>query len=273
MSETGKREHEAWRASPMMFAAVYALVMPLAVGVFALWLPLKTTGVETLKEWQTLVGGVLAIAAAFIGGGFIYYQTAVARRHEAERVARHHAAARAVLPLALSGMVDYAEEAANALESLRSTIVGRRVHGHAGLTFEVPRIDSSIIDRLATTIESASELVSDRIALIISEIQVLDSRLKDVADRLRPESSSILVSYNLDDYTVNAATIYARCSELFAYARRETDDAPAVFPTADSLRTALRLLGFDETTHEDVFKMAIARAERHAVNASHAAPA
>lgn len=255
------------RFNPMIFAAVYSFLMPLAVGVFALWLPLKTTGVETLYRWQTLIAGLIAVAAALIGGAFVINQTRESRRQHETLLARRHAAARSVLPLALSGLVDYAEEAANALESLRSTAAGARVRGHAGTPFVPPAIDPANIDRLRDTIEGASTAIADRVAMVISDVQILDARLRSFTSKLRPGSSSIVVVHNLDDYSINAGTIYARCSELFAYARRETDDAPAAFPTATSLLTSLRLLGFDESTHSEMFEMAKARAERHASKA------
>lgn len=252
------------RIDPMVFAAVYSFVMPLALGVFALWLPLKTSGVETLYRWQTLVAGLIAVAAALVGGAFVFNQTRESRRQHDTLLARRHAAARSVLPLALSRLVDYAEEAAHALEALRSTAVGQRVRGHAGVPFTVPSFESVSIERLRDTIESASDEVGDRISRVISDVQVLDSRLRGFPSKLLPGSSSIIAVHNIDDYILNAATIYARCFELFAYARRETDAAPSTFPSAGSLCAALRLLGFDELTHDNIFAMAAVRAERHA---------
>jgi hypothetical protein len=204
------------RFNPMIFAAVYSFVVPLGLGVFALWLPLKTTGVETLYRWQTLVAGLIAVAAALVGGAFVFNQTRESRRQHETLLARRHAAARSVLPLALSGLVDYAEEAAHALESLRSTAVGHRVRGHAGTTFTVPSFESVSIERLRETIESASDEVGDRIARVISDVQVLDSRLRGFPTKLRPGSSSIIATCNINDYSLNAANIYARCSDLFA---------------------------------------------------------
>ena len=254
----------------MAFAAAYSLLMPLAVAVFALWLPLKTTGVTTLKDWQTLVGGVLAIAAAVLGGLFILNQTAESRRQEQARLARQQAAARSVLPLALSGLVEHAERIAVALDALRATAVRRIVRAPTGTTFTAPQVDPKVIEPLRSVIESASELIGDRVAQVIAEVQVLDARVRSVEKSLHPAShgimpgtSSLVTTYNLIDYIINAATIYARSAALFSYARRETDAAPEHFPTEHQLVTALNLLGFDQSTHEEIYGMARARAARH----------
>ncbi len=251
------------RFSPMIFAAAYSLLMPLVLGALALWDPLTTRGIANLKDWQTLVGGVLAIAAAAVGGLFILNQTAETRRHEDERLARQHAAARAVLPLALSALVDYAERVATGLESLRGTMVGRRVVGTPATPFIAPELDPGAISALRDVIESASPPIGQRIAMLISEVQILSSRLRDVSSALRPGSHSLVLSLNILEYTLNAAVIFARGSALFGYARLETDEAPAAFPTEQDLITALNLLGFDESTHEEMYQVARARAARH----------
>ena len=236
--------------------------MPLAVGVFANWLPLKTHGVETLKAWQTLVAGLLAIAAAGLGGLFVLYQTDANKRQEDAKQTRNHAAARAVLPLALSALVEHADKAATELEKLRATATGVRIMGPTGSIFLAPQVDPKVIRMLQDVIEDASDIVADRISNVISDVQVQDARLRSLSKTLLKSTRSIFTTYDLDGYILDSAVIYARGSALFEYARRETDDVPASFPSEEEIVTALNLLGFDDFTHPDLYKMAKARAAR-----------
>src|SRR5688572_15153227 len=68
-------------------------------------------GIDWLNTWQTLFGGILAIAAA----AFAIGQT---ERHESRRRQSRHAAARATLPLTLSGICDYATSVAGHLRTV-----------------------------------------------------------------------------------------------------------------------------------------------------------
>jgi hypothetical protein len=248
------------RFSSKLFLAAYALIMPLAVGVFAMWLPLKTHGVSTLKDWQTLFAGVLAIVAALIGGLFVHNQTMEVRRQDNERLARQHSATRSVLPLALSALVEYSEKVALSLEALRPTVRGHRVTASAYTSLE---LDPSVIAPLRDVIATASITVGERVSKAISDVQILSARLRTLSKNLRPGSSSVVLEVNLNEYILNAATIYARGAGLFLYARRETDEAPADFPSEDELYTALNLIGFDEGTHSEIYRMASVRAARH----------
>jgi hypothetical protein len=75
----------------------------------------------TLKDWQSLVGGVLAIVAAGVGGLFIVAQTKELRRQENDRRLRRHKAARAVMPLALSATCEYTKNCATVLRQILSS--------------------------------------------------------------------------------------------------------------------------------------------------------
>lgn len=245
----------------MAFAAIFSFVMPLSVGFTASWMALSDKNVGTVRDWQTLIAGLIAIVAALMGGGFVLYQTYEGRRQEHARIARHHAAARAVLPLALSGLVDYAEAVAAALEVLRRTVVSRRVMGFPGVPFVPPVFKPELIEPLRDLVESASESVGERVAKIIEDVQIMDARLRDIPRKIAPGSSSLYLEVNLNGDILLAATIFARCSDLFNYARRRTDDAPQPFPNVKSLTTALNLLGFDEWTHTELYADAVRTVE------------
>ena len=249
------------RFNPMVFAAVYSFVVPLALGGTAAWMALSPANIGTVKDWQTLIAGVIAIVAALMGGGFVYYQTLESRRQHNALLARRHAAARSVLPLTLSALMENASTIAERLDTLRSSAVGGRVpRGTA--PFEYPEADHNLIGPLKDVIETAPESVSDAIATLLSDIQVLEARLRHAAAAPSTRSTSLVLTLNIVDYIINAATIYARCAALFEYARRETDDAPSTFPSEPQLVSALNQLDFDEATDSEMYALARARARR-----------
>ena len=82
--------------------------------------------VAWLDHWQTLISGVLAVAAAAVSIGFLSKQIRQADKQEQERQRRRHATAKATLPLALSQIRDSTEVAVRELDALRRWL-GREV--------------------------------------------------------------------------------------------------------------------------------------------------
>ncbi|MFZ2082477.1 MAG: hypothetical protein WAV38_38640 [Xanthobacteraceae bacterium] len=80
--------------------------------------------VAWLQNWQTLVAALVAVGAA----GVAFHNTTRSlrdgKRLEMRRRGRKHAALRAVLPLALSQLTDYAERSAHALGDLLNRCSG-----------------------------------------------------------------------------------------------------------------------------------------------------
>jgi hypothetical protein len=64
---------------------------------------------ENVKEFQTLISGMLAIIAALMGGGFVWHQSKSAARVEDRKRLAKFDAVRATLPLTLSALMDWAE--------------------------------------------------------------------------------------------------------------------------------------------------------------------
>ena len=73
-----------------------------------------------LNRYQTLIGGGAALYAAWYAGRWVRRQIQHAREVEADRLARESYAARAVLPLALSSVSNYASDCLRALRGLTS---------------------------------------------------------------------------------------------------------------------------------------------------------
>jgi hypothetical protein len=240
--------------------AVTAALWP-AVGRPSIAIALSTTpasvrptvGLGLLHDWQELAAGIIAVLAAVV-------VAIVVESRERGRLGRQHAAARAVLPLALSATMDYARACGLSLrDMLESAPQGPMVRN---ASYAPPRLDPATIPPLRDAIEAASPPVGERIATVLSSIQILASRLRTLSDDLNT-SEHVVTVWNIHDYILNAAVASARTGDLFAYARRETDRAPAPYPEAKTILGQLAVWGFDISTDPDLYEMAETRAERH----------
>lgn len=223
---------------------------------------------DSIKDWQTLWAGGLAILAALIGGGFILRQTraiqkqagAVERREQAT-LTRQHAAARAVMPLALSALVEYAQSCAESLVRVRQAALDEKIPRPVATSYVPPTLDPGVISSLADVIASADPAVGDAIAKVISNVQVLGARLRGIRDRAIRGPFDLILLTNLESYTVDAAIIFARGSALFLFARRATEEPGGDFPSEKALHDALNVMGFDVDANRRLYESASRRAE------------
>ena len=79
--------------------------------------------IETPKQWQTIIAAMIALLAAFIAWKNTNRQIENANNLERQRQARKRAALRAVLPLALSSVADYAQKSAKFLRALHGLCI------------------------------------------------------------------------------------------------------------------------------------------------------
>jgi hypothetical protein len=63
-----------------------------------------------LNHYQTLIGALVAVFAAFVGWGAVRAQMRQIARIEEEKLHRSNLAARSTMPLALDVVAEYAEE-------------------------------------------------------------------------------------------------------------------------------------------------------------------
>src|ERR1700754_443369 len=99
----------------------FPITLMLAV-LLSVWLgiigPLPNGFVAWLQGWQTLASACVAIGAAYIAFRNTNRSLAQAESLETRRRRQKHVASRAMLPLALSEVVEYAETTAQALQNL-----------------------------------------------------------------------------------------------------------------------------------------------------------
>ena len=202
-----------------------------------------------LYDWQSIIAGLFAIVAALIGGMFIRRQIELSDQHEKERLRRKHAAARAMLPLALSSLSEYARECAQLLRNIHIQSQGEAVPLSALQNLKLPALPMDTTNDLRSMVEASGPTEGRAIATTLSNVQVLASRLSSLHIK---SNTQVVVLANIEDYIINAAEIQARADELFDYARGETEDVPASDPSVDSLRRAIFILRFHETRFDRI---------------------
>lgn len=178
-----------------------------------------------LKDWQTLVGAAIAIPFA---AGAIAVPTMI----EWGRSRRRFIAARATLPLHLSAVGAYAQDAGIAVAACRTT---DGTNDAAIRAFEKPPIPPGLIENLERLIEATNDQrVIRRMGRMIGIIQVLDSRMTSVAD------AGGNGPY-FDSMIMDCALIHAQVDSMFDFARGEARTIPDPLPW-ELVKTALNIM-------------------------------
>ena len=224
-----------------------SLALLLTVGVLGIWwageIRTKTGSLTApdfgwlefwLNWYQTLIGGFVALGGAFLAFQAVRGQIAQLDRLEEQRRGRESYAARAVLPLALSSICDYAESCTEAL-----VLVGSGTGVPKG--WELPRIPLDSIDTLREAVRYSDSKQAKELADLISWIQVQHARLRSLSQGGRSSGTSLTVQQGILDL----AEIYGRASDLFDYGRR-SDEGPFPRLSAERIREVLRLQRIDE---------------------------
>jgi Tfp pilus assembly protein PilN len=174
-----------------------------------------------LNRYQTLLAGIAALLAASASVFYLRKQIGQAEQHRQDQLLRDRAAARTVLPLALSTICEYANRSVQSLNER-----------YAGGSAELPPIPMDALDQLVATVRTLEIQHVEPFAKIAQEIQVHNARVSDRRENRRINEA------NFQEYLLDAAEIYARASSLFEFARLETDDLPSVL-FADQMKSAL----------------------------------
>ncbi|MDW9544267.1 hypothetical protein GOA55_18985 [Sinorhizobium meliloti] len=203
-----------------------------------------------LYDYQTLITGCAAVLAATwsvravrdqikSSDAAVQKQIDYAARIEKDRIEAKRDAARVTLPLALSGICDYAESSGRHFEALRKkSIAGRLPRGHA--LPEFPALPDNAISAIKETVEFVD--IQDRrvFAHLVRRIQVQSARIRGLADETR--MSRGIARANIESYLVDCILIYAQASDLFDFARAETENVPLELSN-DALSSAFAVLG------------------------------
>jgi hypothetical protein len=204
--------------------------------------------IVVIYNYQTLIAGFAAFAGAVLTVLVINKQIREASRQESERRRRQNLAARAMMPAALSEICFYSERCISLLRTLLPATGEHRVFGHFN---EVPAVPAEALFTLRQSIEFGDDRVAEAIADLIRKIQIQHTRIIGTKSRLLSPDETVLRT-NLLDYIVDALEVHARASNLFRYARRETEHAPAE-PNSDNVKLSARNCGLWDDINSEIF--------------------
>lgn len=175
---------------------------------------------DWLDHWQTMLSGIGAIAAALLSIKFLRKQIEQAADLDTGRRARRVEANRARLPLHLSDCVQYAAEAIEYLDRPLN-LDARYAKFATEQKTPVPILPNGAILAFEAIIENTENAdFANLIADMISQMQVLDSRLRGLA------SGPLIQLGMAEACLINAAKVQGYAESMFDFARRETQEPP-----------------------------------------------
>ncbi|MEM6858066.1 MAG: hypothetical protein AAF559_09350 [Pseudomonadota bacterium] len=175
-----------------------------------------------LYNWQTLVSGILATIAAAITIRILWLQLKQSDRREERQMVREHQAKRFLLVFTLSSVISYSVDAMKALSlALANSAPSGSLDSWSAPVFPIETI-RSLSEFLET---SENEVVNARIAFLITQLQMLDARLRSMTEY---EGDRVIALHeNLAVYLLQAAKVYQVTGSLFIFARGEVDELDA----------------------------------------------
>jgi hypothetical protein len=197
-----------------------------------------------LKGWQPLVAAGVAIVAVSVAFRNTTRSLNHAEQLERRRRSQKQAALRAVLPLALAQVTDYAERSAHALNRLVAWCDRETLPNGTANENLAERLPSESIKTFADFIEYADQEDVTVLTRTIAWIQILDARVRTIVkDNNDPSGTKVVVRADLEGRIIDAASIYAGAASIYEYARGLQPAMPATL-TWDNVGAALRNMGF-----------------------------
>ena len=169
------------------------------------------------KEWQTLLGALIALCAAVWTIGVMRRQAKNEERRHQDQISRRELAMRAQMPDALADVSVYAKN------------VGDYV---LGLDSQLPQESSIAISSLKQVIEHIQIDAAQRTFELVSWYQVQRARLEDYSTQPRV--------YQRSDLLYDGILLHAHACSLFEYARNEATNVSTERPSFEEMQSSLR---------------------------------
>jgi hypothetical protein len=206
------------------FAMVLIVLLGAWLGILG---PMPDGFTKWLQGWQTLIAAVVAAVAVIFAFKNTDRSLAHAERLEENRRRRKHAAVRAVLPLALSQVIAYADRSARSLNDLVSKCEGETLPAGVAVESLVEPLPSETLKSLADFIEYTDTTSVEVLESTVAWIQIFDSRMRALVQHNNdPAKTWVVVRTEIEGLIVDAATIYAGVASGFDYARRRRAQMP-----------------------------------------------
>ncbi|MBB2832395.1 UNVERIFIED_ORG: hypothetical protein GGD51_002524 [Rhizobium esperanzae] len=212
----------------------------------------------------TLVTGLAAVCAAAFSVVEIRRQirasnTAVqqqidhATKLEEERKEARRAANRAVLPLTLAALSQYAETNAGLLENLRSICTANLLPDNVAIPVFAD-LPGESIGALKEMVETAHPRDRPAFNRLLVDVQVESSRLSGI--HVSHRRGGIITASNIDAHIIGQAALYARTAALYDFGRSQSGQAPHEI-TKRQVASALFLVGAHQVREELIERYAL----------------
>jgi len=215
-------------------AAVTAII---ALGIAWIFAESSTDNYQTLATIVTIPAAVIAASIALYG---IRYQIGNVRQQDL-------ASAKAVLPLALTRMIEVSQFGmllAAGRKNPLSTSQG---------TQELLKLDDVVLQILRDNIKSADPITREWLVVTIARYQIYFSRAKNWIESSPPSTNAygdVVLNLERQDAVLDWATFHMLAEQMFEYARGSVAHAPKSFDS-QRINSALFLNGIDSIFTQD----------------------
>ncbi len=182
--------------------------------------------IRCVDHWQTLVAGVLALFGAGWTVWIINRQITQTAEQEKQRLQREEQAAKAVLPLALAELGQYAEDC---IRLIAPYVPANGEPPEIPADFVVPRIPEGTIEPLRDCARYANAEVATQIRIMLGKLQVQHSRLRIARQHGLQGRVHTLHYHGGIGAIIDAAELYTLTGDLLLYAREKSLDPPLSF--------------------------------------------
>lgn len=199
--------------------------------------------------------GLSALMAAITSAALLHTQIQQSERHENRRRQNKFSAIRALMPIYLDILWSYIDHNINAIQNFLDD--DAYVSSDGKVSIDVMDIPSSTIEFLSSIIEF-SDSDTNIISILIGLIQIQDARLK------RYKSGIDLIDINensLNEYIVQLYIMKQIVSDLYNYARRQSEHIPSSVKWDDVIRS-MDFGGEELWSHDGALALARPRRDR-----------
>jgi hypothetical protein len=189
-----------------------------------------------LNRYQTLLTGILAFGSAAVTVGYLRKQVRQVEETESRQRGRDNYAARAILPLVLSSICEYAERSILTLNEFDP-------EEHDPSQLDLPDLPPDLIDPLRECVRYSDRPEAKQLADLLHWLQVQSTRQRGLHSDLQSKSATrIIARHDVDKAIIDAADLYALASRLFDYGRR-AEEGDKDKPSLKEVTTALAVCG------------------------------
>lgn len=231
---------------------IFVTLLAVWVGILG---PLPPDVAEWINKWQNLIAAIIATGAAIVAYRSATEQLRQNEQQERNRRSRKHSSVRAMLPLALSQVIQYAQASAFALNDLIPLCQGETLPRNIPINNLPQPLPHDTLKVLAEFIEYSDAIDASLVEAMVAWIQIHDARVRGlIRDHQDPSGTAIVLRARIEGSIIDAASIYASAAALFDYGRRRDDRPPATI-VWENVRSALTNMRMWDHQHPRLYQI------------------